>query len=73
MSLDLRKPPKGKKYVYTCPFNGCMYNHDSELLLGLGNPPRSPNQPIGSGSTPMQMSLVDEATKTEDSKTNNKK
>lgn len=60
MSLDLRKPPKGKKYVYECAFTAKQFDIDDEKLIGLGYPPRSPEQPIGTGSTPMTLKLVTE-------------
>lgn len=58
MSLDLAKPPKGKKYVYECPFTEKTFDLDDEKLIGLGNPPRSPEQPVGTGSTPMKIRLI---------------
>lgn len=59
MSLDLAKAPKGKKYMYECAFTGKHFAPGSKELLGLGTPPRSPHQPVGTGSTPMRLVLVE--------------
>lgn len=46
---------KPSEFVYQCAFTGENFEPDDKRLLGLGFPPRSPAQPVGTGSTPMSM------------------
>lgn len=42
-------------YVYKCPWTGRHIVPGHKSLIGLGNPPRSPHEPVGVGGVPMQM------------------
>lgn len=37
-------------WVWECPYTGEEYEQDDRRLLGSGNPPASPNRPVGVGA-----------------------
>lgn len=41
-------------WVYECPWKGEKIEPDDKRLIGLGNPPRSPNEPPGMGGVAMR-------------------
>jgi hypothetical protein len=55
MSLAKSTPGEKEKskWVYVCPWTNLPIEPDDERLTGLGNPPRSPHEPVGAGSVPM--------------------
>lgn len=44
--------------VYRCPITGDLYPPGDPELTGLGNPPRSPNAPVGAGRIQMSYELI---------------
>lgn len=46
------------KTVYKCPITGDLYPPNDPALVGLGNPPRTPNAPVGAGRVQMQYELI---------------
>ena len=45
--------------AYKCPFTGKLYEIGDDRLVGMGNPPSTPNAPAGSGRPPL---ILTEAT-----------
>lgn len=55
---------KAFKYGYKCPWTGKIIPADHKSLIGLGNPPRSPFEPVGMGSVAMDRVIIPESPKT---------
>ena len=52
------------KYGYKCPWTGKVIEEGHKSLIGLGNPPRSPFEPVGAGSVAMDRVIIPESPKT---------
>lgn len=48
-----------QKIVFVCPWTKKEFDQDDPKLHGLGNPPRSPHEPVGMGGIPMQRKIVE--------------
>lgn len=62
MPLDMQRAPKGRKFMYECPITGENFEVNDKKLIGMGNPPSSPNTPVGMGQMKMTLKLVTTST-----------
>lgn len=47
-----------KKIAYKCPFTGDLFVQEDPRLVGKGNPPHTPNAPVGTGRHRMEIVTI---------------